>query len=76
MRPTAAQLAIASGARTSTFHAVLLANDERAAETRARIQAAGLRLICLGSVPTRTGAPSTTITDPDDASQVVAEQSS
>ena len=45
----------------------------RAAEFRARLRGAGLRAMCIGTIPVREGIPSTTICDPDDASQVVVE---
>jgi hypothetical protein len=44
------------------------------AQTRERLQTERLRLFCLGNVPTRRGQPNTTITDPDDISQIIAEQ--
>jgi hypothetical protein len=52
-------------------------NQERVAELLARdvqrgAKSIALQLLCVGSEPTRPGIPSTTITDPDDASQVVA----
>lgn len=64
--------------RRSTYAAL---NQERIKDLLARDVARGaksiaLTLLCVSSVPTRTGTPSTTITDPDDASQVVMEQSS
>lgn len=62
--------------RRSTYAAL---NQERVAELLARdvqrgAKTIGLTLLCV-DVPTSEGLPSTTITDPDDASQVVAEQS-
>lgn len=45
----------------------------RGSELRSRLRAAGLRALCLGSVPTRRGTPATTISD--DISQIIAAES-
>lgn len=73
MRPTAYAILCLSGAAEPTLTRVTFFETLLAEDARKRAQAAGLRMLCLGSVPTRSGSPSTTITDPDDASRVVAE---
>jgi hypothetical protein len=74
MRPTAYAIMCLSGAVEPTMTRVSAWDTLLAEDARKRARAAGLRMLCRGNVPTRTGTPTTTITDPDDASQVVAEQ--
>lgn len=78
MRPTAYSIMCLSGAAEPTLTRVSTWGALLAEDARKRAQAAGLRMLCRGRVPTRTGTgtPSTTITDPDDASQVVMENAS
>jgi hypothetical protein len=72
-RPTAYSILCLSGATEPTLTRVSAWGALLAEDARKRAQASGLRMLCRGNVPTRTGTPSTTITDPDDSSQVVAE---
>lgn len=72
-RPTAYSIMCLSGATEPTLTRVSAWGTLLAEDARKRAQAAGLRMLCRRRVPTRTGIPSTTTTDPEDASQVVAE---
>jgi hypothetical protein len=73
MRPTAYSIMCLSGSREPTLTRISAWGALLAEDARKRAQAAGLRMLCRRRVPTRTGIPSTTITDPDDASKVVLE---
>ncbi len=65
-RPTAMAIMRLSGATEPTLTRVSFFDTLLAVDAKQRLQAAGLRALCLGSVPTRSGQPQTTLLSDDD----------